>query len=186
MTKFILHGGGETQNPEKHNDFFREIIKNLPDEAKVLIAYFAVPEDGIASRHPVYEKYFQDNANGKKIELKIASEESFIEELRWADAVYFRGGDTYMLLDRVNQYPNFKEELLKKKLVAGSSAGVYFLSNYGLSARKDIVYKGLGILPIKNNCHYTDDKKEAIKVLDQYPGELVLLREGEFKVMEVK
>ena len=105
--------------------------------------------------------------------------------MRWADAIFFRGGDIYMLLDKVNQYSNFKEELLKKKLVSGSSAGVYFLSNYALSARRNIIYKGLGILPIKSNCHYTDYKKEAVKVLDKYSGELVLLREGEFKVMEI-
>jgi peptidase E len=185
MTKFILHGGGETQRNKKHDEFFREFIKNLPEKAKVLLVYFAVEDDLVAEKHLVYEKYFRDLSAGKEIELKIASKENFIDELRWAEGVYFRGGDTYMLLDAIKEYPEFEEEILKKELVAGSSAGVYFLSNHSLSASRGIVYEGLGILSIKTNCHYEDNKKEEIKILDKYPGELLLLKEGEYKIIEI-
>ena len=185
MTKFILHGGGETQNREEHNDFFREIIKNLPNKAKVLIVWFAMLDEEIASRHPNYIKYFKDNAGDKDIELKIATEENFIEELRQADAVYFRGGKVDRLLEKVRQYPNFKEELLKKKIVAGSSAGVGFLAEYAYSSTRDVLYEGLGILPIKTSSHYDDSKKEKVKALDKCSGELTLLKEGEFKVVEI-
>lgn len=185
MTKFILHGGGEMKRTAQHDKSFKEFIKNLPDNAKVLLVYFAVEDELVASKHPVYEEYFRENSSGKELELKIASKENFIEELRWADGVYFRGGDTNMLLGAVKKYPEFKEELLKKDLVFGSSAGVYFLSNYSFSGSREVIYKGLGILPIKANCHYEDSKKEKIKILDKYPGELLLLREGEYKIIEI-
>lgn len=183
MTKFILHGGGEAEGGEEHNDFFREIIENLPMKANVLLVYFAVPDDQINEKHKVYVDFFvRNNHDGKEIDLKIASKENFIEELRACDAVYFRGGDTDMLLEQIEKYPNFKAELLKKKIVAGSSAGVYFLANYGLSSRRNIIYEGLGILPIKCNCHYVRGKD--IRKLDLLKGELLLLEEGEYKIIE--
>jgi len=185
MTKFILHGGGEMKRNEEHDKSFKEFIKDLPDKAKVLLVYFAVEDDLVASKHPIYEEYFQENAGEKELELKIASKENFIDELKWADGVYFRGGDTNLLLRQIKKYPNFKEELLKKRLVFGSSAGVYFLANYSRSSSRGLIYKGLGILPIKANCHYEDDKKDDIKILDKYPGELLLLKEGEFKIIEM-
>lgn len=183
MTKFILHGGGETKRNEKNDQFFSEFIKNLPNSAKVLLIYFAVEDGLVVEKHPLYEEYFGDLANGKDIELKIASKKNFIEELRWADGVYFRGGDTDLLLDQMKEYPNFKQEILKKDLVAGSSAGVYFLSEFSLSSSRGIIYEGLGVLPIKVNCHYQEDKD--ISRLDDYPGELLLLKEGEYKIIEI-
>jgi peptidase E len=185
MTKFILHGGGEGQGEKEHDAFFREIIDNLPNKAKVLCVYFAVPDESVKEKHKVYVDFFKrNNTDRKEIELKVASKDNFTEELRWADAIYFRGGETIRLLEQVKNYQNFKEELLKKKLVAGSSAGVYFLSNYAYSAGKDILYTGLGVLPIKSNCHY--EKGKDLSKLDKLPGKLVLLREGEFVVVDNK
>jgi peptidase E len=183
MTKFILHGGGEGRGGKEHDAFFSEIINNLPDEAKVLCVYFAVPDELVLEKHKVYVDFFnRNNAEDKEIELKVASKENFIEELRWADAVYFRGGETDMLLKQIKKYKNIEEELLKKKIVAGSSAGVYFLSNYAHSSSRDVTYKGLGILPIKSNYHYEDGKD--LSRLDDLPGELIVLMEGELIVME--
>ena len=182
MTKFILHGGGEGGGDSSHDDFFKEIINSLPQRAKVLCVYFAVPDNLVVEKHVVYVEYFdRNNAEGKDIELKVASKGDFIEEVRWADAVYFRGGDTNMLLEQVKKYPEFEEELLKKDLVAGSSAGVYFLSEWALSSSRDYIYDGLGILPIKTNCHYEEGKN--LSRLDDLSGELLTLKEGEYTIM---
>lgn len=183
MTKYILHGGGEMQANEKHDKFFKELVKDLPNKAKVLLVYFAIPDEEVDKKHGVYKDYFKRNNKDKEIELKIATYENFIAEIQWSDAVYFRGGDTFRLLGVVGQYPSFKKELRKKKIVGGSSAGVYFLSKYAFSRSRKIIYKGLGILPIKTNCHYTEEKKDVKKILRDYPGKLILLEEGEFKVL---
>ena len=185
MTKFILHGGGEAQGGVEHDDFFREIIDNLPRKAKVLCVYFAVPDELVKEKYRVYVDFFsRNNHDGKEIELKIANKENFIDEIRRADTVYFRGGETDLLLEAIKKYPDFEKEILKKKVVAGSSAGVYFLSNHALSSSSEVIYEGLGILPIKVNCHYTDEKKEKLKALDRYPEELLLLEEGEYEIIE--
>lgn len=183
MTKFILHGGGEGQSGKAHDGFFREIIKHLPQRSTVLCVYFAVPDDQVKEKHEVYKDYFsRNNLYNKDIDLTVASKEFFIEELQHSDAVYFRGGDAQMLLDQIKKYHDFEKELLKKTVVAGSSAGVYFLSYMSYSSSRDIVYQGLDILPIKVNCHY--DEKKDISVLSQFDGEFLLLREGEYKIIE--
>lgn len=183
MTKFILHGGGEGQGGEIHDDFFREIIRSLPGEAKVLCVYFAVPDELVLEKHEVYINFFlRNNIKNKSIELRVASKTDFIEELRWADAVYFRGGETNLLLDQIRKYPNFEEELLKKNIVTGSSAGVYFLANGSYSSSRDVLYRGLGILSIKVNCHH--DSEKDLSALDEIEGELLLLKEGEYRVIE--
>jgi len=183
MTKFILHGGGEGGGDESHDAFFKEIINSLPKNGgKILCVYFAVPDELVKEKHKVYEEYFKrNNLFGKDIELKIASKENFMEELRWADAVYFRGGDTEMLLEQIKKYSEFKKELLKKDVVAGSSAGVYFLSEWAFSSSRDYIYEGLGILPIKSNCHYK--KRKDLSRLDDLSGELLTLEEGEYRVI---
>ncbi len=184
MTKYILHGGGEGAGGDEHDDFFRAIIKSLPQEdLKILCVYFAVPDELVLEKHKVYVDFFtKNNTSNKNINLKVASKENFIEELQWAGIVYFRGGETDKLLEQVKKYPNFKEEISKKKVVAGSSAGIYFLSNYAYSSSRDVIYKGLGILPIKSNCHYEEGKDSSN--LDELPGELIVLKEGEFITIE--
>lgn len=183
MTKFILHGGGEGGGGVEHDDFFREIINSLPKKSTVLCVYFAIPDDRVTEKHAVYVDYFtRNNTENKDISLIIASKEGFVGELRCADAVYFRGGDTHMLLEQIKKYDNFENELLKKIVVAGSSAGVYFLSQASYSSRRNVVYEGLGILPIKSNCHY--DTKKNVHILDRYSGDLILLEEGAYKIIE--
>lgn len=183
MTRYILHGGGEGQGGKDHDAFFQEIIKNLPKKARVLCVYFAVPDELTYEKHLVYIDFFaRNNTQQKDIELIVANKNDFIEQLQDVDAVYFRGGDTNQLLDQVKKYDNFVEVLQQKKIVAGSSAGVYFLAIASYSSSRDIVYEGLGLLPIRANCHY-DESKDLSK-LDQYDGELVLLYEGEYKIIE--
>jgi len=184
-TKFILHGGGEGDGDKKHNDFFKEIVDSLPKEGgNILCVYFAVPDEMVKEKHKVYIEYFKRvNATGKMIKLKIASKENFIRELQWADAVYFRGGDTDLLLDQLKKYPTFKNSLSQKKVVAGSSAGVHILSKYFYSQSKGGIFAGFGLVDTKDICHYNEEKKPAIKSLRQYPGELVLLKEREFKII---
>jgi peptidase E len=184
MTKFILHGGGEMQPNAEHDAFFKEMLKGLSENAKILFVYFAIPDESIESRHSTYVDYLRRNGEGKEFDVKIASYKNFINEIRWADVVYFRGGDAFRLLGVVGQYPDFEKELLKKMVVAGSSAGVYFLSKYAFSRSREIIYKGLGILPIKTNCHYSEEKEKGVmSAIGGYSGKLLLLKEGEYKII---
>jgi hypothetical protein len=69
MTKYILHGGGAGAGGDEHDDFFRAIIKSLPQEdLKILCVYFAVPDELVLEKHKVYVYFFvKNNTNYKNI-----------------------------------------------------------------------------------------------------------------------
>lgn len=47
MSKYILHGGFERQNNELNNSFYRELVRDLPDGATLLLVYFASEYEGV-------------------------------------------------------------------------------------------------------------------------------------------
>ena len=114
-----------------------------------------------------------------------------MEQLKLADVIYIRGGDTEKLLKVLRQFPRFADGL-KNKVVVGSSAGAYILAECYHSATRGGVYKGLGILPIRVICHYQseiypsiDDPIVAINNGCERSSELVVLKDFEWKVIVV-
>lgn len=67
---------------------------------------------------------------------------------------------------------NGLKKLWQGKIIAGTSAGVHVLSKYYYSARRNFIGQGFGILPIKVICHYSDDKKDGLKQLEDYGEKL--------------
>ena len=183
--KYILHGGYPNTDNELNRGFFNEISKELPEGGKILVVYFSRQDNE-------YEKLFEqdkqnilNNANGKKLEIILASKVNFINQIRKSDAIYMRGGDTEKLLATLKEYPAFTEAI-KNKVVAGSSAGAYVLAKYYYTHSKDMIREGLNVLPIKLICHY-NDSKELINKFNQYSKEfeLIILRDYEYKVINI-
>jgi peptidase E len=183
MTKYILHGGNTGETNPSNDGFFAEITKDVPEGGNILLTYFARNEEDWDRLFIQDEQRCNENAGGKTLTYTLAKKETFIEQLTRADAVYFRGGETEMLLDALRQYPNVIE-LLKNKTVAGSSAGAYALSTYYYSNSADAVSEGLGIIPIKVTCHFTEESN-ALTALETCPGnlQLVTLKNCEFIVI---
>ena len=131
MTKYILHGGYERKDNELNNSFYREIAEDLPASATLLLVYFASEDED-------QEATFKEQANrireivGKDLNIELASEGKFLEQVEQADAVHFRGGNTPKLLSVLRRYPELPTLLRTKKVVSGSSAGAYALAKYGL------------------------------------------------------
>lgn len=189
MTKFILHGGRTRIDNESNRTFFKEIAKDVPDGGTILMVYFVYEKDPM----PHFEqqkKWILDNSDGKNFNIVFAEQEKFVNQLRESDAVYFHGGDTYKLLEIVNEIPGF-EKILEGKTVAGSSAGAYIFCSYFVESDRMEVREGLGTLPIRLVCHYMspdfNSREESVNVLKQKcPPELemVLLRDSEWRVFE--
>ncbi len=78
-TKFILHGGfNKERGPIHQNDkFFSEILKDAPDEVKLLLVYFAEREEMIEARTQQDKEQFIQNCGGKKIEFQVTSQKTF-------------------------------------------------------------------------------------------------------------
>lgn len=54
---------------------------------------------------------------------------AFVEQIKQADVIYLKGGNTNWLHDRLAEIPDLIN-LLSGKIVAGSSAGALVLSKY--------------------------------------------------------
>jgi peptidase E len=190
MTTFILHGGFTRDKNKLNRSFFREITKNIPDGGTVLFVYFAGRDNEIGEKFEEDKQNIIAEARSKRLNIVLATEEDFIEQVKQSDAVYIRGGDTAKLLSTLKKYPNF-EEAIQGKTIAGSSAGAYALSTFFFSNDRNAVFEGLGILPLRVLCHYESKKYErkgnALETLNHYPQdlELVVLKDYEWRVFKL-
>ncbi|EKE11830.1 MAG: hypothetical protein ACD_15C00016G0005 [uncultured bacterium] len=193
MTKYILHGGVTREENELNHDFFSEIAGSLDDGDSLLLCYFA---PSMKRDYPEKEKFvngvkqFERYMNGKKVTYVFAEREDFMRQLKKTDAIYIHGGDTIKLLEDLKKYPEFPEEIRKKKLVVGSSAGAYVLAKYFINySHENDAKQGFGILPIKIFCHFKDEQREILeekfrKADEAEELELILLRDFEMKILE--
>lgn len=188
MTKFILHGGATRRfELEGHRGFFKEILAGLPQKVRVLLIYYARPEPDFSELLSDDTNNFRSTSPEKDIEPEIASDDPgvFREQIKRADAIYVRGGDTQKLLAKINQTPDFAD-LINGKVYAGSSAGMYVVSKYYYSNDRKEIGQGLGILPIKAMAHWDKNKQDAFAKLKTTGEDLPIykLADGEFIVLE--
>ena len=146
---------------------------------KVLLVYFARDVRD-------WKSLFEDDKKnfGHSVRLSMATTKDFSKEVMDSNIIYLRGGDTYKLLKELRKI-NFKK-LIKGKVIGGSSAGVYVLVKYYYSNHADELRRGLGILNIKAFCHFSQDKKDKLKMLKEYKEKLktYVLKDTEFIVLK--
>lgn len=179
-TKFILHGGFAGRTNSENNLFFKEILKDTPEQVNILLVYFAKEQTKYERIVKEDTLHFKRNGKDKKFNFEIATIENFLKQLKKADIVYLHGGQTLKLLETLKDYLDLAE-LLKGKIVAGESAGAYVLSACFYSKTEGEIFKGLGFVPVKTICHYIGKNKEK---LNKCPKELetLLLKDYQFKV----
>lgn len=192
MNKYIFHGGGSTKGEIGNQTFFRELVKDVPENGTVLLVYFASREDDYTERM-MYDTEKCNESTSKKLNIVVANKANFIQQVLSADAIYLRGGSTEKLINTLKEYPDFTNSLQNKNItVAGSSAGAYALSTLYSSHYEDIAAEGLGIVPVRVVTHYLSEKmpprEEAIKILKKTKQELplVTLEETEWEIFNSK
>ena len=138
------------------------------------------------------ELVISQHLQGKKVEYQIAHPESFIDQLKWMNAMYIRGGETKKLIELLSQSPGWEKEL-EGKTVAGGSAGAIALGKYSYDLDNLGLEEGLGLVTVKVLVHYRSnynapniDWDKAEVELKNYKEDLPLLKlaEGEFRVIE--
>ncbi len=191
-TKYILHGGYVTRENELNEKFFSEIGNTLNDGETILMCYFAPSVGNNKTEQEKYElgiDFFSKKIADKNLNFVFAKRDNFIEDLRKADALYIHGGKTDELFNDLKKYPNFIDEVKKKKVVIGSSAGAYVLAKYSIDyPDRSEAKKRFGILPIKIFCHFEESRRKTIeskfaKVDKDNKFELVLLEDCETRVI---
>lgn len=192
MTTFVLHGGFTSAKNDLNAGFYGEFSRYVPDGATILLIYFAREDSEVEARELFKEdrEKILEQTKGKRFDFLLASQDEFLEQVKRADVIYMRGGDTDKLLAALKQYPDLARAI-QGKVVVGSSAGAYAISTYYYSGSKGGVYEGLGLLPIRVTCHYEsklmerEADREGIATLEKYPHnlELVALRDYEWKTI---
>ena len=183
-TKYILHGGFHPgQTDEDNRDFFREILREAPEHAKVLLVPFAKNVDRVLPATTKISGEFEKNKWQQKIVIEVATEENFIQQVISADVIYFQGGVSLKLLDVLKKYPDLKKSV-QGKIVAGESAGANVLGAFFYSPHANEVYEGLGFVPVKVIPHYTKEYEGRLDAVGQ-GIELLALPEYSYKIFSI-
>lgn len=185
-TKYILHGGFTNHINAENDKFFKEILKDSPDNPKVLLVYFAKEkEKDIFDSKAKTIAQFEKNKENKKFSFEVADEKQFEQQIKKADIIYLHGGNTLKLLNPLKKFLNL-EKLFNGKTIAGESAGAYVLSAYFYNEKENRVSEGLGFVPVKTICHWTEERKNRFNELNKnYPDfEILLLPDYNYKVFK--
>jgi 8-oxo-dGTP diphosphatase len=189
-TKFILHGGFTRKINEQNNTFFQEMVKGI-ENPKVLMCFFAVVEQNrVEELFTELPKRIKDLNPDKEIECTLATQDNFITQLKTADVLYVHGGNTEQLMETLQLFPTFRDEIAGK-VVVGSSAGAYVLVAKGVVHTSEHSRAGLGFIPVRLIAHYSSPElppnensvKELLASDAEY--ELVKLRDCEWQVFEI-
>ena len=150
---FILCGGYEWKS-EVAMKKLSNFILNKFQKPKILDVWFAMEEN----RYKKYDDIFVGIYKNNKIlfERKIATQENFIEECKWADVINIHGGSSDLLFPIMKKYD--LSALYEDKIIIGSSAGAKFLSSYSPNWNGVGLREGSRILPLNVIVHYGDDK----------------------------
>jgi peptidase E len=164
-TKYLLHGGNPGTDHTSNDKFFQGMVTDVEkEEIVILLCYFSRDKESWESLTDNDINNFTRNNPKSKFEFHTAEEDldTFKEQIDLADIVYFRGGNTDLLLRRISPLADQLTELFSGKVIAGSSAGVDFLAeNYnGISIPG--VHQGLGILPLDVVVH-SDNREDVPK-----------------------
>lgn len=179
-TKFVISGGNAKHINSENDSFFREIFKDTPNEVRVLIIMFARTGDGAEKSYEDTKQMFERNKAHRKVSYTKAVHSELSDQIREAQVVYINGGNNLGLLNEMKQHYNF-ENLVKGKIVAGESAGTYFLSSVFYSKTVGSLLEGRGILPIKVICHFVGLHGEKLDTQKE-DLEKVLLKDYQYKV----
>jgi hypothetical protein len=198
MTKYILNSGGIKNSLKFKRLFHEEIIKNLGSEPKILLCNFAQGREYWEVKFPAYvEAILEDMPDGVRPAFELAMPDTFVAQIKEADAIYFHGGDGDLLHYWMGKYK--LPELFKDKVVATNSASSDMLAVSFWTCDWRSCADGFGILPIKFIPHFESqfgsndprgpvDWHKAYNELKVY-GDTALpiyaLKEGEFEVFEV-
>ncbi len=192
MTKYILVGGYPRKAPDGGKAFAEQFIRGFDEPVRLLECMFARPKENWEKSYAEDKEFWGKHLPDKQIEFQLADPGKFVEQVKWANAIYIRGGvSEAVLLELAAQGAGWEKEL-EGKTLAGSSAGAHAISKYyyGLDDLK--IGEGLGLLPVKVIVHWKSDynapnidwdkAREELQACKENL-ELFTLAEGEFKVI---
>lgn len=154
--------------------FFKEIIKGERKKLiKILIVPFGYPKNKWESVLKKYKKRYSFYLPEINSELILAKENysSFLKQIEKVKIIHFTGGSEILIKRKIKNKAKFRKAL-NGKVIVGISAGTNVFSKYYYSNDRTRIERGLGILPIKTICHYSEGKRKRLEELISYGSNL--------------
>lgn len=174
-TKYILHGGRKPDSAYS-KDFFEELTRDIPQK-NITILYVPFAKEKALWKKEYAEKIkmFTQAYPTKKVTVLLADDkaETFLDQTHEANIIFNSGGNDLLLMDFYSKIPlSVLLEHFKNKTIVGTSAGANTLAKYYYTNNRQQIEEGLGVLPIKTFCHYTEEKEQLLENLEAYGEQL--------------
>ena len=189
-TKLILNSGGIENNPKFKKKFHQEMIDILGEKGIIciLMCSFAQPREHWERKFPEYSGSIKNDLPSQGLKFELAMPDTFEEQVKKADIIYFDGGDAFLFSYWMNK---FNTSIFSNKvLVTSSASSDYFCDSFWSKEWKKPI-NGSAILPIKFMAHYGAnpeiDWMKAEKQLAEFSNPdlpIFKLKEGEYVVFE--
>ncbi|MBR3049153.1 MAG: Type 1 glutamine amidotransferase-like domain-containing protein [Bacilli bacterium] len=177
MSKFMLIGGGNIgrNNTEYETETIDKEIVKMTDKDNPTFLFIGFASSFADSYYKIIKKIYQNlGCNTSYIKKKnlINNPDIVKNKILEADIIYFGGGDTLKLLEKIEEN-NLKEVIDKaisnNTVIAGMSAGAIMLCREGYSDSKILreesskheFIKGLNYLDIIISPHYEEDSTKT-------------------------
>lgn len=198
MTKYILVGGADRKYPTYTQALRAEIAKTLPGPLKVLSCFFAEPREVWEEKFALRERWFKESL-GEATSITLAFPDTFRSQVKAADIIYLHGGDDVLLAHYLDDVSDLAG-LWDGKIVIGSSAGANYLAKSYWTCDWRQVGKGGGLVDLNVIPHFDSEEygtqdprgpidwtaaRQELQTSLGPDGQVTLLREGEFVVVEV-
>jgi peptidase E len=193
MAKYILVGGYPYKAKDGGKLICSEAIDGLSEPVNILVCLFARQQNQWDQLFEENKQFFIKNLPNTKIVFTLANEKNFINQIINSNLLYFSGGDTTELMNRLDKNPEWVKKLNGKNVI-GSSAGADILSTYNYDLEFSKCSNGYGLVPVKTFVHYKSKDyippngwDAAFKELKNYKRSLPILtlREGEYRTINV-
>lgn len=95
---------------------------------------------------------------------QMASVSRFIDQVKWANSIFFDGGETLALVKQLRELGDWTQ-YLKDKTIVAVSAGISALMTVSFNTDHFIEVDGLGLLPFASVVHYRDNMQWMVRFL---------------------
>ena len=193
MTKYILIGGYPYKALDGGITLCQEAIGGFSQPVKILICAFARHQKDWEKYYKKQKQFFTNNLPEIILNFTLANESDFINQIKSTNLLYFGGGDTTDLINKLKRNPEWVK-VLDGKTVMGSSAGADLLSTYNYDFEHLKCADGFGLVPVKTIVHYQSKDyappigwETIYKEIKKYKQDLPIwtLREGEHKTINI-
>ena len=186
---FMLCGGYEWKYDKQMSKLSKFVLSKF-SKPRILDIWFAMTKEQYKKYDDIFAEIYKNN--NMLFERKVATEENFIEECKWADVINIHGGSSNLLFPKMQKYD--LNILYEDKIIIGSSAGAKFLSSYSPNWNGKNSRQGSGILPLNVIVHYGDDNyleddanwSDVVMAMTESPiGFSVILKEQDIRAFDI-